>query len=66
MHTDHRMVLADLKEAAPQRNGAYRMQRQGCPIKQRTVRPFMEGEAEFATLKGEVDRTKRITKVQES
>ena len=65
MHTDHVMVMEELQGNVPQINVAYRMQRQGWPIKPRKVRPLTEGEAMFATLKGEVDRTKRPTKAQE-
>ena len=63
---DHRMVLAELRGEGPQRNCAYRMWRQGYLIEPRTIRPLTEGEVAFAALKGEVDRTKRPTKVRES
>ena len=65
IHTDIQMVLADLRREGPQRNGAYRFWRQCWPIKPRTVRPLMDVEGEFATLKGEVYRTKRPRKAQE-
>ena len=64
MHTHHRMVLAELQGEVPQRNGAYRMRRQGWPIKPRSVCPLTEGEAAFATIKGEVERMKRPMKAQ--
>ena len=58
MHAEHRMVLADLRGESKQRNGAYIMRIQGCPIKLQTIRPLTEGEAAFYTLKGEVYSTK--------
>ena len=56
MHTDHQTVLADLRGEGLQRNGAYRMWRQGWPIKPRKVSPLTEGEADFSTLKEDLDR----------
>ena len=66
MHTDHRMVLEEIQGEGPQRNGAYIMQRQGWTIKPRKERPLTEGEAAFATLKGQADSKKRPTKARES
>ena len=62
MNTYHRMVQAVLQGEGSQRNGAYQRRRICCPIKLRMVQPFTEVEAEFATLKGGVDRAQRPTK----
>ena len=64
MHTDHQMVLAELRGERAQRNGNYRQWRRCCPIKPRIVRPLTEGEAEFATLKREVERAQWPTSAQ--
>ena len=62
--TDHRIVLAVIRGEGAHRNGAYLRKRICCPIKPRTLRPLTEGEAEFAELKGEVERVQRPTKAQ--
>ena len=62
VHTYHRMVLVVLRGGKSHRNGAYQRQSRCWMIKPQTVRPLMEGEVAFATLKWEVERMQWPTK----
>ena len=66
MHTDHRMVLSELRGEGAQHNVAYLLRRRFWSIKSHRVRPMTEIEAVFTTLKGGVDRTQHPTKARAS